>query len=137
MKKLHQQVLWVAAGGAVGALLRAFLLEIEPEYFPFSTVIVNIVGCMYLGWVLGKVWQGKLADFHLPFQGTGIAGALTTFSMFSAETARFLEAAVDATGIFMLVLYSFGQIVVGFLVFHYSLQAAEKPSRTQKQVNLN
>lgn len=73
----------VAAGGAVGALGRAWLaprvarMAAERNY---GTLAVNLVGSFLLGLVLGI--GGEAAVLLL---GAGLAGALTTFSAFAAD----------------------------------------------------
>ncbi len=111
------RLLWVALGGALGALIRAILLEIEPEYFPFSTVLVNIAGCAYLAVIVALVQQKRIADFHLLFQGTGIAGALTTFSMFSAQSYALFLSAANVQGASVFLAYVVGQVIMAYLAF--------------------
>ena len=73
----------VAAGGAVGALGRAWLsprvarMAAERNY---GTWAVNVVGSLLLGVVLTA--GGERAYLLL---GAGLAGALTTFSAFAAD----------------------------------------------------
>ena len=90
----------VAAGGALGALLRASLLRWvlgwkvsgrSPElpFAPaFATLLANLTGCVLLGlWALGAIpWHVHFAptwaDF---FVTTGFCGGLTTFSTLCAD----------------------------------------------------
>ena len=73
----------VAAGGALGALGRAWLaprvarMAAERNY---GTWAVNVVGSLLLGVVLTA--GGERAYLLL---GAGLAGALTTFSAFAAD----------------------------------------------------
>jgi fluoride exporter len=73
----------VAAGGAAGALARAWLaprvarMAAERNY---GTWAVNVVGSLLLGVVLTA--GGEPAYLLL---GAGLAGALTTFSAFAAD----------------------------------------------------
>jgi CrcB protein len=85
-----KSVLYVCLGGALGALLRyGVALFLKPEtvsQFPLHTFVVNLIGCLCIGWVLG--WfatNGFNHTFNL-FVVTGILGGFTTFSSFSAET---------------------------------------------------
>jgi CrcB protein len=99
--------LLVALGGAVGAPLRyvtdLVVSSLHDTVFPWGTWIVNLAGSLVLGIVAGLLaagapsWLGTLV-------GTGICGALTTFSSFGYETVRLVEdgeagaAALNVTG---------------------------------------
>ena len=56
-----------------------------------GTFTVNIIGSLVLGLVLGAVSSGGVPASVVAFVGTGICGALTTFSTFGFETVRLLE----------------------------------------------
>ncbi len=77
-------VLLIAAGGGVGAVIRYLVDEALPSAsFPWSTFVVNIVGCALLA-VVTSPTQPKGRQRVL---GTGFCGGLTTFSTFSVEIA--------------------------------------------------
>lgn len=78
----------VGAGGAVGALLRYYLiLQIEREDFPVGTLAVNVLGSFAFGLL---TFAGVGGDLML-LVGTGACGSFTTFSSFSFETVRLWE----------------------------------------------
>ena len=81
-------VLFVAAGGALGALCRYFTgmaaAAVFGPFFPVGTLIVNIVGCFVIGSVYASQPSGLLGEFILQ----GFCGALTTFSTFSLDSFR-------------------------------------------------
>ncbi|MFJ8586419.1 fluoride efflux transporter FluC [Streptomyces sp. NPDC093595] len=78
--------LLVLAGGAAGAVLRHLtdraVRARSDSVFPWGTFTVNVSGCLLLGLLTGAASQVQL------LLGTGLCGALTTYSTFSYETLR-------------------------------------------------
>jgi fluoride exporter len=81
-------VLVVFLGAALGAparyLLDRFVQSRHSLDFPFGTLVVNVLGCLLIGFVVGTSW--------MPLLGVGFCGGLTTYSTFSYETVKLLEA---------------------------------------------
>ncbi|CDR05491.1 fluoride efflux transporter CrcB [Streptomyces iranensis] len=87
--------LLVLAGAMVGAPLR-YLTDrtIQSRYdavFPWGTFVVNVIGCLLLGLLTGAVAAGAASAQVQLLVGTGLCGALTTYSTFSYETLRLAE----------------------------------------------
>ncbi|MFF0013826.1 fluoride efflux transporter CrcB [Streptomyces sp. NPDC005374] len=87
--------LLVVAGAMVGAPLRYLtdraVQSRHDSVMPWGTFAVNVTGCLILGLLTGAVATGA-AGAHLQlFLGTGLCGALTTYSTFSYETLRLTE----------------------------------------------
>jgi CrcB protein len=83
-------VIVALAAGAIGALLRyaASILFAGRSRLPLAVLLVNAVGSMIGGIVLGLVQSGAIGpDARLVVLG-GIAGGLTTFSTLSVETVQ-------------------------------------------------
>ena len=82
----------VVAGGMIGAPLRDLtdraVQSRHDSLFPWGTFVVNVTGCLILGTLTGAAAAGP--DLRL-FLGTGLCGALTTYSTFSYETLRLTE----------------------------------------------
>ncbi len=79
--------LLVALGGAVGALLRWGVGRwLSGSRFPWATLVVNVVGSLLLGVVVtaSDGWPQILL-------GSGVAGALTTYSTFALETLLLVD----------------------------------------------
>jgi CrcB protein len=82
----------VALGGLVGAparyLMDWWVQRRHDSVVPWGTVAVNATGSLLLGLLTGasSALGGELATLL----GTGLCGALTTFSTFSVETTRLL-----------------------------------------------
>lgn len=88
-------MLLVLLGGAIGAPARYLTdLAIQSRHdsvFPWGTFTVNVVGSLVLGAVTAAASGGAVAGWVLTFVGTGVCGALTTFSTFGFETVRLVE----------------------------------------------
>ena len=104
----------VAIGGAVGALCRMALGEwvmTKVSSFPYGTVVVNLIGCLIIGLVLGLYMQkpdlSQLARFFLVVGGLG---AFTTFSTFALLQLMMTESYVQA------LFYGFVQVVGGLIL---------------------
>ncbi|MER6629457.1 fluoride efflux transporter CrcB [Streptomyces sp. NPDC000987] len=87
--------LLVAAGAMVGAPLRYLtdraVQSRHDSVFPWGTFVVNVTGCLVLGLLTGAVASGAAGSHLQPLIGTGLCGALTTYSTFSYETLRLTE----------------------------------------------
>ena len=88
-------VLLVLLGGAVGAPAR-YLTDLvvqsrHDSVLPFGTFAVNVAGSFVLGAVAASVAVHGTPGWVLTLVGTGLCGALTTFSTFGYETVRLVE----------------------------------------------
>jgi fluoride exporter len=91
----RQELAAIFAGGFVGTVLRAGLaqgLVSAPGQWPWATFIVNMLGAALLGYFITRL-QERLPPslYRRAFLGTGICGALTTFSTVMIEVAQMLE----------------------------------------------
>ncbi|MFF7749187.1 fluoride efflux transporter CrcB [Streptomyces sp. NPDC007971] len=88
--------LLVVAGAVVGAPLRYLtdraVQARHDSVFPWGTFVVNVTGCLILGLLTGAVSAGVAGPHLQLLLGTGLCGALTTYSTFSYETLRLTEA---------------------------------------------
>lgn len=111
-------VLLVATGGAIGAVLRYLLGgwiqgRLGPD-FPWGTFIVNVSGSLLIGVVLGLAAQGALSGEARLFLAVGILGGYTTFSTFSYETLQLIEDG-NLAG---TLLNAVGQVAAGLIAVY-------------------
>ncbi|MFD4941488.1 fluoride efflux transporter FluC [Streptomyces sp. NPDC058239] len=98
----------VALGGALGACARygaALLWPTAPGGFPWTTLIVNVVGCAVIGVfmvVISEVWAAH--RLVRPFFGTGVLGGFTTFSTYAVDFERLVDGGRARTGLAYLGL---------------------------------
>ena len=120
-----KQLLAIAAGGALGAVMRwyvaAWIQRLSGSAFPWGTLTVNVLGSFLLGflfvWLLERVTVGEITRLAIT---VGFLGAFTTFSTFSVETARLLE-----TGSFTMALVNvLAQVLICVCVAWVGMQWA-------------
>lgn len=86
-------ILWVAAGGACGAVLRYCVQALSSgANFPWGTLLVNTAGCLAIGVAIGAfagaTWFETVGR---PLLVAGVLGGFTTFSAFSIDTVLLWE----------------------------------------------
>lgn len=106
----------IFAGGAIGALARVALAELvvaEPATWPWATFAANVAGAFLLGLALSALPVPSIPPARLrAFAGTGVCGALTTFSAFQLELLRML----DAGALGLALAYAGGSLAAGLAV---------------------
>jgi len=91
------KMLLVAAGGAVGSMARYqigawVLARTETWSFPLGTFIVNVLGCLIAGVLIGVAEYRAFLTLELRLLlFTGFLGGFTTFSAFGVETVALIE----------------------------------------------
>jgi CrcB protein len=105
--------LFVALGAALGAPLR-YLVDraVQARHdslFPWGTFAVNVAGSLILGVLIGGATAGAVPGSLSTLLGTGMCGALTTYSTFGFETVRLVEQRAG----FYAVLNAVAGIVAG------------------------
>ncbi len=90
------QLVYIAAGGATGALMRYWMSNgiyvLLGRGFPYGTLAVNVTGSLLMGFLY--VFMIERMDISVEWRAglmIGLLGAFTTFSTFSIETLNLLE----------------------------------------------
>lgn len=117
-------ILAVAAGGAIGAVLRLVvgrgMFYLMGSEFPWGTLVVNILGSFLVGlfveilslrYSLSHEWQGFII--------IGVFGGFTTFSAFSLEVSLMIEKGDFSTA----ALYGLVSMFIGVLALFIGLFA--------------
>ncbi|HXD67629.1 MAG TPA: fluoride efflux transporter CrcB [Solirubrobacteraceae bacterium] len=86
----------IFCGGIVGALARTGLAQAFPDSahtWPWAIFTVNIVGAFLLGYFVTRLAERlPTSAYQRPFLGTGVCGALTTFSTVQLELFKMTRA---------------------------------------------
>lgn len=98
-------VLWVAAGGAVGSVLRYLVSDaLNRQDGPWGTVVVNLVGSLALGIVIGWYADHGADSLVRIAVGVGVLGGFTTFSAWTVETIDLLNRSRIVPGLLNLAV---------------------------------
>ena len=114
-----ETVLAIAAGGALGSVMRHFLNNavggVAGTNFPWGILIINVLGSFVMGVLISlfaHVWEPPQS--MRAFLTVGILGGFTTFSTFSADSVLLLERGTfGAAG-----LYVFGSVGLGLAALY-------------------
>lgn len=114
-----KSALIVGLGGFLGGAIRFLSTNLIHKYFvtnyPLGTMIINIIGCLLIGFFLGIFEKGHIISANLRlFLTVGFCGGFTTFSTFSHDTINLLNEAQ----IFLVMTYIGLSIFIG-IIFTY------------------
>jgi CrcB protein len=109
----------IFAGGFAGAVARTLVGEAlvhDPGRWPWATLLVNVAGAFVLGHVITRVEDGREHFTNAGrLLGTGLCGALTTFSTLQLELLQMLDAghvALAATYVAVSVAAGLGAVAL-------------------------
>ncbi|MGB5237754.1 MAG: fluoride efflux transporter CrcB [Flavobacteriaceae bacterium] len=108
-----KQILLVFLGGGFGSSLRFLISKFSNDYFNsfyLGTFIVNIIGCLIMGLVLGFSFKNtSLNQNQTLLLGTGFCGGFTTFSAFASENHNLFKSGE----LLQFSVYTFSSIAIG------------------------
>jgi CrcB protein len=120
----------VAAGGALGAMLRYYLggtvLARAGSPFPTATFVINVTGSFIVGFFLTLATERlNISPYWRLAVAVGFVGAYTTFSTFEYETARLVEDGYFLRALLNIIL----SVVLGFAAVWAGIVTARKVER--------
>jgi len=123
---------FAALGGALGALARWAIAEAlphSPGAWPWSTLLVNLVGCLALGALLAVL----LARYPhwpwlRPFLAVGVLGGFTTYSTFAMDVVRLTGSGHPVLAVAYVLASVLGgacAVVAGLVTARAAIRAAD------------
>lgn len=114
----------IGTGGFIGSVLRYWTsvnaYKIFGEKFPYGTFIVNVIGCLLIGFI-AEISENRflITPEVRTFLMIGFLGGYTTFSTFGYETFMLLQDKDYLTAslnIFLSVIVCLASVWIGALI---------------------
>lgn len=121
-------LLIIGFGSFIGGIVRHLLTQCiharSLSAFPYGTLTVNIIGCLFIGVIFGISERTGVSDEWRLFMTAGLLGGFTTFSAFSHQSMVMLrEGQFAYAGLYIAasVLLGIMATFAGFSIIKYVL----------------
>lgn len=116
-------VLLIFVGAGLGGVARhavgGWIQTASAGAFPWSTLLINVTGSLLLAALYAMVEGSAAAPQWRAFLGVGVLGGYTTFSTFSVDALRLLQAGEAGRAL----LYVAGSVVLSLAAAALGLRA--------------
>lgn len=113
-----RNLVFVALGGAIGAVCRYLLSRLTDISFPWGTFAVNLIGSFLIGLLVGFVNKGVLSPEMKSLLVIGFCGGFTTFSTFANEAFTMLKMGE----VMLMALYVGLSVVLGIVAVYVGMR---------------
>lgn len=115
-----KEILLIFLGGGLGSSFRWLINKLIPsDTFPYSTISVNLIGCLLIGILAGYLLTHNhfKSDIY-PLLVVGFCGGLTTFSAFALDNYNMIKSNDFFNSILYITLSVTGCIIMVYVGFY-------------------
>lgn len=115
-----KEILLIFLGGGLGSSFRWLINKLIPsDTFPYSTISVNLIGCLLIGILAGYLLTHNhfKSDIY-PLLVVGFCGGLTTFSAFALDNYNMIKSNDFFNSILYITLSVAGCIIMIYVGFY-------------------
>jgi fluoride exporter len=114
-----QQILFIVAGGSLGALTRyglsKYISQNLNQIFPWGTLVINLTGSFLIGFFFELFDRAIIPVEWRSLITIGFLGAYTTFSTYSLETLNLLREGEIKLGLLNILASNILGIILVFI----------------------
>ena len=131
-------VLLVFIGGAVGSIVREFLMLLVPTLsrgFPLDILVANVVASLLIGFSTARHNRKVINDgWHLMVT-TGIMGGLSTFSSFAYASSVLMRGSM--TSVLVAAAYVLISLMLGYIAVIVGMKLGAGGPRSVRRDRIN
>lgn len=110
------------AGGSLRFVLSKYVQSLLNFDFPLGTFLVNILGCLFIGFFYGSFSSDHIMNNNMRLLfTTGFCGGFTTFSTFMNDNYGYLR----DQNFLLLALYTSMSLFIGLVVLYLGYNLAK------------